>query len=79
MSREFNYDGYWEGETVYQCDCCNVHHSFPFTNEEEAKNSKVHRAQLRKDCGWITTQVNGFWHDFCSEECRNKYIRANTL
>lgn len=78
--RDLNFDGYWEGEAVYECDCpgCNVHYSFPFTSEEEAKDSKKHRAELRK-IGWITTKVNGDWHDFCSEACRNKYIRMNTI
>ncbi len=79
--RDLNFDGYWTGEVIYECDCpgCNVHYSFPFTSEEEAKNAKEQTAQLRKDCGWITTKVNGQFHDFCSETCRNKAIRMWTI
>jgi len=77
MSRELEFDGYWTGDAVYSCDCpvCKNSESFPFDSEEVG--SKEHRAKLRKQ-GWLTTQVEGQWYDFCSESCRNKFIRANT-
>ena len=76
MSRELEFDGWWEGEAVYSCDCCHKSERFRFDSDDI--DSKGHRAQLRKK-GWITTQVNGKWADFCSESCRNHYIRRNTI
>ena len=79
MGRELIFDGYWEGAAVYSCDCCGKEEHFLFTDEDEAKNAKAHRKALREEFGWITTQVNGAWKDFCGEPCRNKYIRGNTI
>lgn len=77
MSRELEFDGYWEGNTVYSCDCCQKTKKFRFDSEDEAF-SKAHRQALR-DAGWIATKVNGQWKDFCCESCRNKYIRTQTI
>lgn len=77
MSRELEFDGYWEGEAVYSCDCCGHSERFRFDSDEI--DSKKHRAELRTKKGWITTKVNDEWKDFCSENCRNKYIRQQTL
>lgn len=76
MSRELEFDGYWEGEAVYSCDCCGKEEKFRFFSEDI--DSKAHRAKLREN-GWITTKVNGQWKDFCSEKCRNVYIRKHTM
>lgn len=77
MSRELEFDGYWEGDIVYSCDCCHKEVRFPFTSEEEAK-SYAERSDLRKK-GWIFTKVNNRFIDACCENCRNKYIRLNTI
>ena len=77
MSKELEFDGWWEGDAVYSCDCCHKESRYPFTSEEEA-NSYQPRNEL-KSRGWIFTKVNGQWKDFCSEACRNKYIRLNTI
>lgn len=79
MSRDLNFDGYWEGEAVYSCDNCQKEHKFRFDDETEAKNAKEHRATLRQRFGWITTKVEGVWIDVCCEKCRNDYIRRNTI
>jgi hypothetical protein len=79
MAMEFDFDGYWEGDVVYQCDNCKNTHRFPFTSEEEAKDYRNQKSILTDKYGWTSTKVNGRWHDFCSEECRNRYIRLNTL
>ena len=75
MSRELQFTGYWEGDAVYSCDCpgCSEERYFSFDSEEI--DSKTHRKILREKEGWITTKVNGEWKDFCSEDCRNKYIK----
>ena len=78
MARELDFDGYWEGEAIYYCDNCDSEKRFRFDSEDDC-DSKEHRAELRKNHGWITTMVNGQWKDFCSENCRNSYIRKNTL
>lgn len=76
--RDLEFDGYWEGAVCYTCDCCGKEERFRFDGESEAKNYKGQKKQLQ-DNGWIFTQVYSRWHDFCSEECRNRYIRKNTF
>lgn len=78
MSRELEFDGYWEGEAVYYCDQCHKREKFRFDGEDDI-DSKAHRKDLREKKGWITTKVEGKWHDFCCESCRNRYIRNNTI
>lgn len=78
MSRELQFDGYWEGEAIYSCDNhCGAEERFRFDSEDI--DSKQHRAELREKKGWITTKVNGYWKDFCCENCRNDFIRRQTL
>lgn len=74
MSRELNFSGWWEGDAQYFCDECGKHEDFLFDSEDI--DSKAHRAELRKE-GWITTKVGGQWKDFCSEKCRNSYIKKH--
>lgn len=78
MSRELEFDGYWEGQAVYFCDTCGKLAKFRFDDEEEAKNVRGHRKKMW-DAGWLNTKVNGYWKDFCTENCRNKYIKNNTI
>lgn len=78
MRDELEFDGFWEGATPYRCDCCGKVEKFRFDSKDEAFDSKKHRKILRER-GWLTTKVNDQWKDFCSEECRNQYIRSNTL
>ena len=80
MARELEFDGFWEGTACYTCDCqgCKKTVRFRFDSQEEANDFKGQRDHLRKN-GWIATKVDGNWHDFCCEACRNKYIRMNTL
>lgn len=79
MSRELEYDGYWEGKIEYRCDNCQKKESFLFSDEEGAKNYRQERKILRDEHGWIFTQIEGIWHDFCCESCKNAYIRKNTI
>lgn len=74
--KENNFDGWWEGETEYTCDCCKKKERYRFDSEDI--DYAGHRADL-KSKGWIFTKVNGNWKDFCSEACRNRYIRNNTI
>jgi hypothetical protein len=75
MSRDLEFTGWWEGDAVYSCDCCGK--SEPFAFDSEDIDSKAHRAELRKR-GWNFCKVDGEFRDFCSERCRNQYIRNNT-
>lgn len=79
MSKELVFDGWWEGQAEYSCDECHKTEYFLFSDEEDAKNSRKHRKSLKEDYGWIFTKVDGEYKDFCSEACRNKYIRKNTI
>lgn len=79
MARELIFTGWWEGQAEYTCDCCGKAMYFDFDDEDSAKASRAQRKSLREDYGWITTKVDGIWRDFCSEPCRNRYIRKNTL
>lgn len=80
MARELEFDGFWEGNVRYTCDCagCKRRILFRFDSQEEANDFKLQRASL-KELGWQSTKVNGSYRDFCSEECRNRYIRNNTI
>lgn len=77
MSRELQFDGYWEGEAVYTCDNCRKTGA-KFRFDSEDVGSKEHRTELRKQ-GWHFNKVNNQWKDFCCERCRNEYIRKNTI
>lgn len=80
MGRELDFGtGYWEGDVVYSCDCCKKKVRFEFWTEDEANDTKRQRAALQRKRGWIFTKVNGEWKDFCSEKCRNQYIREKTI
>lgn len=79
MSRDLDFNGWWEGNVEYSCDCCGKTVKFRFDSEDEAKNTQGQRDALRRKRGWIFTKVNGIWHDFCGESCRNRYIRNQTL
>lgn len=79
MAKELEFDGFWEGAACYSCDCCGATVKIRFDSGDEAKDSRKHRKTLREKRCWITTKVNGNWRDFCSEACRNKYIRTQTI
>lgn len=79
MARNLDFgQGYWEGDVVYACDCCGKKVRFEFWSEDEANNVKGQRDALRRKRGWQFTKIKGDFFDFCSEMCRNKYIRENT-
>ena len=80
MARELEFDGFWEGNISYTCDCsgCRKRVKIRFDSEAGAKDFKSEHDILRKQ-GWLSTKVNGNFKDFCSESCRNKYIRNNTI
>jgi len=79
MARELEFDGWWEGAVCYSCDCCKKEVRFRFDSEASANNAKGQRDALKKKRGWIFTRVNGYYKEFCGEDCRNRYIRENTL
>lgn len=79
MAREMNFTGWWEGQVEYSCDCCGKAVTFDFEDEETAKDFKAQRKVLREEFGWIVARVNGVYRDFHSEECRDRYIRNNTI
>lgn len=65
---------YGEGTIVSNCDQCSSCEEYEF--EDGYPDYKSAQAELR-DIGWTSTKVNGEWCDFCSEECRNQYIKDN--
>lgn len=75
MSRELEFDGYWEGNEVFTCDTCGKTAKFRFDSEDVG--TKEHSAELRKR-GWLLTKLNGVLFDSCCERCRNEYIKKNT-
>lgn len=79
MSTQLNFDGYWEGIAEYSCDNCGKTVKFRFDDEESGKDYKGRRTQLKEKFGWQFTKVNDIWVEFCSETCRNSYIRKNTF
>ena len=78
MRREMIFDGWWDGYNEYSCDCCGRIVKIDFSDEAEAKDFK-HQNEVLKARGWISLKVNGHWITVCSEACRDKYIRNNTI
>lgn len=74
MSRELQFDGYWEGEAVYTCDNCHKTEA-KFRFDSEDVGSKEHRAELRKQ-GWKTTFLGGKWYDFCTDRCMIQFVKG---
>ena len=42
--RDLEFSGYWEGEAVYSCDCCDKDVSFQFGSED--MDSKAQRKEI---------------------------------
>lgn len=66
---------YGEGTIVCTCDQC------PNTGEHEFEDNHPDYGKFQNelfDNGWKAVQIEGEWHDFCCEECRNRYIKNNT-
>ena len=79
MAREMNFTGWWEGEVEYYCDNCGKMESFSFECEDEAKAYKNQQKILRKEFGWKVPEIiEGKYHEFCSEKCKNEWIKKNT-
>lgn len=76
MSKEIEWGQiYGEGDVVCTCDQCGHPLRFPF--EDSTPDYKRVQKQIFA-MGWTSCQVNGIWRDFCSEYCRNQYIKKNT-
>lgn len=75
MSHDLEFDGWWQGDVVYCCDNCSNQEAIPFDGQDIDWSGN--NTELRSR-GWIITQVNKTWRDFCCEKCRNEYIRKNT-
>ncbi len=62
------------GDILCTCDGCGDEEAIPF---EDGPDFRSAQNEL-KAMGWRSTQIQGDWHDFCCEDCRNDYIRNNT-
>ena len=64
-----------DGTIVCYCDQCPNTEEFEFED-----NSPDYRDAQRQlfERGWKAIKIDGEWRDFCCEECRNLYIKANT-
>lgn len=65
---------YGVGEIVCTCDNCSSEERFDFDNNYP--DFRKVQDELR-EIGWMPCKVNGEWHDFCCEKCRNTYIKEN--
>lgn len=65
---------YGVGEIVCTCDACSSEERFDFDNNYP--DFRKVQDEL-KEIGWMPCKVNGEWHDFCCEKCRNTYIKEN--
>lgn len=73
MSKEIEWSElYGVGTIVCTCDNCSAEENFDF--EDNNPNFKAVQSLLRS-IGWVSCKVNGEWRDFCSERCRNSYIK----
>lgn len=63
-----------EGEIICTCDACGDEYAFPF---EDGQVDYREAQRAIEEEGWTSCQVNGEWHDFCCEKCRNDYIKKH--
>lgn len=63
-----------EGEIVCTCDACGDEYVLPF---EYGQIDYREAQRAIEEEGWTSCQVNGEWHDFCCEKCRNDYIKKH--
>lgn len=64
-----------EGTVVCCCDQCSASEEFEF--DDGHPDYREAQRQLF-GMGWIAEKIKGQWHDFCCEDCRNRYIKENT-
>lgn len=62
------------GEIVCTCETCSAEERFDF-DDNRPDYKEVQKELIQK--GWHSCKVNGQWHDFCCEACRNKYIKTH--
>lgn len=76
MSKEVEWGQiYGEGDIVCTCDNCGHQERFPF--DDSSPDFKEVQSKIFA-MGWTSCKVLNCWRDFCSEYCRNKYIKNNT-
>ncbi len=65
---------YRVSEIVCSCDNCTNEERFDFDD-----NNPDYKGVQKKlySIGWKSCKINGKWHDFCCEKCRNDYIKKN--
>lgn len=66
-----------EGDIYCYCDCGGCHSWEDYPIEDgipDFRSAQIHIREL----GWTSLKIGGFWRDFCSETCRNTFIRENT-
>lgn len=71
MSKSIIYDDHINANVIghtIECDSCG--------RKEQHMNTsyKLINQKLKED-GWIVTNFDGKWVDFCSQECRNSYTK----
>lgn len=75
MSKEIEWSPFYgEGEIVCYCDQCRKEERFDF--DDNAPDYESAQKELH-EIGWNTLKANGKYYDFCSERCRNKYVKEN--
>ena len=73
MSKDVDWSPFYgEGEIVCRCDKCHREERFDFDD-----NHPDYAAAQRKlyGMGWLSFKSKDRWFDFCSEECRDRFIK----
>ncbi len=60
-----------EGEIVCTCDQCNADYSYDF--DDGYPDYRAAQDEIRS-MGWVSLKVGNEWYDFCSQECKQKFI-----
>lgn len=75
MSKEIEWGAlYGVGTVVCTCDNCSAEEEFEF--EHNNPDFKAVQEELKKS-GWMPCKIEGKWYDFCSEKCRNNFIKTH--
>lgn len=74
MSKEVDW-GVLHGEGSILCTCDNCGAEENVADFDDGHPDYRQAQGEIEDMGWMSTKVHGVWYDFCSESCRNNFIK----
>lgn len=60
-----------EGDIICECDQCGANEVYEFENGPDFSGCQ----EYLKENGWVSRKIDGEWHDFCCQECLQKFLK----